>query len=45
MANRIPLVVDTSNGNKISELPASDNLDLANSQIINVSRSSMDHWL
>jgi hypothetical protein len=40
MANRIPLVVDTSNGNKISELPASDNLDLANSQIINVSSLS-----
>ena len=40
MANRIPLVVDTSNGNKISELPATDNLDLANSQIINVSSLS-----
>ena len=34
MANRIPLVVDTSDGNKIKELPIGDNLDLANSSLI-----------
>jgi|ETN02SMinimDraft_4_1059925.scaffolds.fasta_scaffold00839_2 hypothetical protein len=36
MANRIPLVVDTSDGNKIKELPIGDNLDLANSSLIGV---------
>ena len=33
MANRFPLVIDTSNENKISELPAGDNLNLSNSDI------------
>ena len=28
MANRIPLIVDTIDDNKIKELPAGDNLDL-----------------
>ena len=28
MANRIPLIVDTLDDNKIKELPAGDNLDL-----------------
>jgi hypothetical protein len=36
MANRIPLVVDTSDGNKIKELPIGDNLDLSNSSLIGV---------
>ena len=36
MANRIPLVVDTSDGNKIKELPVNDNLDLANSNLVGV---------
>lgn len=40
MANRIPLVIDTDNQNKISELPTGDNLDLSNSQIIGVSSLS-----
>ena len=31
MANRIPLVVDTTDGNKIKEFPVGDNLDLTNS--------------
>ena len=35
MANRIPLVVDTTDGNKIKELPVGDNLDLTNSQLVN----------
>ena len=35
MANRFPLVVDSS-ALQIKELPASDNLDLANSSIVNV---------
>lgn len=37
MANRIPLVVDQNDGNKIKELPAGDNLDLTNSGIVNAS--------
>ena len=36
MANRFPLVIDTSNENKISELPAGDNLNLANSDLSSV---------
>lgn len=36
MANRFPLVIDTSNGNKIAELPETDNLNLANSDISEV---------
>ena len=36
MANRIPLIVDTTDGNKIKELPVSDNLDLTGSSIVNV---------
>ena len=35
MANRFPLIVDSS-ALQIKELPASDNLDLANSNIVNV---------
>ena len=35
MANRFPLIVDSS-ALQIKELPASDNLDLANSSIVNV---------
>ena len=33
--NRIPLVVDTTDGNKIKELPVGDNLDLTNSSLLN----------
>ena len=36
MANRLPLVVDTSDGNKIKELPVNDNLDLGNSNLVGV---------
>lgn len=36
MANRIPLVVDTADGNKIKELPINDNLDLTNSNLVGV---------
>jgi hypothetical protein len=35
MTNRIPLIVDTTDGNKIKELPAGDNLDLTSSAITN----------
>lgn len=35
MANRIPLIVDTTDGNKIKELPGGDSLDLTSSAIIN----------
>jgi hypothetical protein len=35
MANRFPLIVDSS-ALQIKELPASDNLDLTNSSIVNV---------
>jgi len=35
MANRFPLVVDTSDQNKIKELPAGDNLNLSGSGIVN----------
>ena len=35
MANRFPLVVDSS-ALQIKEIPANDNLDLANSSIVNV---------
>ena len=36
MANRIPLIVDTIDDNKIKELPAGDNLDLGNAGLTNV---------
>jgi hypothetical protein len=36
MANRFPLVLDTTDGNKIKELPDGDNLDLTNSSITSV---------
>jgi hypothetical protein len=36
MANRYPLVLDTTDGNKIKELPANDNLYLRNNSIIEV---------
>jgi hypothetical protein len=35
MANRFPLIVDTSDSNKIKELPSGDSLDLAGSGIVN----------
>ena len=36
MVNRIPLVLDVEDGNKIKELPASDNLNLSENNIVNV---------
>jgi hypothetical protein len=36
MANRFPLVLDTTDGNKIKELPADDNLNLRENSIVNV---------
>ena len=36
MANRFPLVLDTTDGNKIKEIPAGDNLDLRNVSISDV---------
>ena len=36
MANRIPLILDTSTDNKLRELPLGDNLDLSGSSIVNV---------
>ena len=41
MANRFPLVVDTDDGNKLKELPAGDQLDLANSGIANLTNLSV----
>ena len=44
MANRIPLIVDTGDGNKIKELPIGDNLNLTGSGIVgagNISASSL----
>ena len=35
MANRFPLIIDTTNGNQFAELPDGDNLLLTNSSIIN----------
>jgi hypothetical protein len=35
MANRFPLIIDTSDNNKIKELPVGDNLDLTGSNIVN----------
>lgn len=35
MANRYPLIVDTSDNNKIKELPSGDNLNLSGSGIVN----------
>lgn len=37
MANRIPLILDTTGDNKIRELPAEDTLDLGGANIVNVS--------
>lgn len=42
MANRFPLIIDTENGNRISELPAGDNLDLTGSGIINAASVSVN---
>jgi hypothetical protein len=36
MANRFPLVIDTTDGNKLKELPADDNLDLRLNSIVRV---------
>ena len=36
MANRYPLIIDTTDGNKIKELPAGDNLYLRNNSIEDV---------
>ena len=36
MANRYPLILDTTDGNKIKELPAGDNLTLRDSSILDV---------
>jgi len=36
MANRYPLIVDTTDGNKIKEIPSGDNLQLTNNGIIGV---------
>jgi hypothetical protein len=36
MANRFPLVIDTTDGNKLKELPAGDNLDLRENSIVRV---------
>ena len=36
MANRYPIIVDTTNGNQFRELPDGDNLLLTNSSIVNV---------
>ena len=36
MANRIPLIVDTTDSNKIKELPSGDNLQLTGNDIIGV---------
>lgn len=36
MANRFPLILDTTDGNKIKELPDGDNLDLTNTSITSV---------
>ena len=35
MANRFPLIIDTTNGNQFAELPDGDNLLLTNSSIVN----------
>ena len=35
MANRFPLIVDTSDNNKIKELPVGDDLDLTGSNLVN----------
>ena len=42
MANRFPLIVDPSDGNKIKELPPGDNLDLSGSDLI--VKYSCDLW-
>ena len=34
MADRIPLIVDTADGNKLKELPIGDNLNLTGSGVI-----------
>jgi len=36
MANRFPLVIDTTDGNKLAELSAGDNLDLRENSIVRV---------
>lgn len=35
MANRFPLIIDTSDNNKLKELPVGDNLDLSGSGVVN----------
>ena len=44
MADRIPLIVDTDDGNKLKELPIGDNLNLTGSGIVgagNISATSL----
>lgn len=41
MANRYPLIIDTSDNNRIKELPVGDNLNLAGSGIINATSVSV----
>ena len=36
MANRFPLIVDTSDSNKIKEIPSGDNLQLSGNDIVGV---------
>jgi hypothetical protein len=45
MANRFPLVVDTTDNNKIKELPVGDNLNLAGSGIVNAGSIQTDGTL
>lgn len=41
MANRYPLIIDTSDNNRIKELPVGDNLNLSGSGIINATSISV----
>lgn len=45
MANRFPLVVDTTDNNKIKELPVGDNLNLSGSGIVNAASIQTDGTL
>jgi hypothetical protein len=45
MANRVPLIVDVNDNNKIKELPVGDNLDLSGSSISQVNTITVDQAL
>ena len=45
MANRVPLIIDITDGNKIKELPTNDNIDMTGSGLANLTALSVSGQL